>query len=594
MEPLARHNSPSMDANGCRNAHGSSRPNIAGNEEVPVRTRRGGRRAQRRVTQQLTAPTTTTTTTTATTMGTTSKSMGTVVVPVHGEAATPSGDSRPVKRTAVRRRAKPTNITVTRVVTDVSLEALRAKRNGTAADISPGGDAQTIEEVSRILLMYASRHPHGSKVNFNGRLGSFPTDASAYNARLERSDRVDEAEGGTLVTAADALEKSIGTLVREQLPNVSGEFPGTSDVHAYVMSLVHSGKLAPESLEVLHAMLSHTSRGGRLDSFTAPRRGRHGNPKLGLPPTMKDALQTMSHAFATDFDCHSEQQQHELIESTEECFFGYGSYASYKDPSYMQGISCAQANGIPLHHPAGQHSVTTDCECSGERLVPYRFPSEYATQDEQALQLYTHPVAGDGVAGYEGYAHFLGPSGGYEVNSSKREGTNRKNYGADDDDDDDADVTAMLQDIRDLAQQASSPRHLGGVNSASATAAEAWNGCCDEHPDDARLSPSLPAPCVTISQTERDSLRSFQQAFIARMRVTGSPEWRSPGATSPTNLLCALAGDSDTNRFAAGQQLQQAQQQQLPLSLPQHQEQDGAGDGRYATNRTLFSYRTAF
>ncbi|RNF06288.1 uncharacterized protein Tco025E_07603 [Trypanosoma conorhini] len=66
------------------------------------------------------------------------------------------------------------------------------------------------------------------------------------------------------------------------------------------------------------------------------------------------------------------------------------------------------------------------------------------------------------------------------------------------------------------------------------------------------------------------------------MRVTGSPEWKSPAVTSPRNLLSVFVRDGDADRFAAGQQPQQQQQQQ-----------DDACDGGYATNRTLFSYRTA-
>ncbi|RNF06289.1 uncharacterized protein Tco025E_07604 [Trypanosoma conorhini] len=485
MEPLARHNSPAMDANGCRNPHGSSRVNAAGNEEVAVRTRRGGRRAQRRATQQQVAPPATATAA----AGTTSKAMGTVVVPVRGEAATSSGNQRPVKCTAVRRRAKPANTTVTRVATGVSLEALRAKRNGTAADGAPGGDARTIEAVSRILLMYASRQAHGGKANFNRRPGSFPSEADACKVGLERGgDGVEGAEGSTLATAPGAAEKNVGVFLGD-LPPSGADVAGTRDIHAYVMSLVSSGDLPPESLEVLHAMLSHTTRGGRVDAFAAPRRGRHGIPQPGFPPTRKDAQQPTTHAFSTNFDCPAQQQQqHELIEPTEEDLFGYGSYASCKYPAYTHGMDCAQVDVAPLHYPAGQPSLTADGAYLGEKAASYPFLGEYAPREDQAQQLSTHAGALDGVAGYEDYAHLLGTSGRCEVNTSKREATRKSNYGNDDDDDDDADFKAMLQDIRDLAQQASSPPRLGDANSAGATAAAgSWNGCSGDYPDEALL-----------------------------------------------------------------------------------------------------------
>ncbi|EAN84643.1 hypothetical protein C3747_118g79 [Trypanosoma cruzi] len=579
------------------------------NEEAPVRTRRGGRRGHRRsAQQQLTASTTTMETGSTCT---TSKPMETVVVPVSGEAATSSEDPRPVNRTSVRRRAKATSTTVTKVVTGVSLEDLRAKRNGTAADGVPGGDAKTIEEVSRILFMYASRNPHGGKSYFSRRPGPFSSDVNLCKVGVEKEgDGVDAAAEGsgmdtTSSTPEGTEEKKSGLFVGE-LPHPDGDYTGLPDVYAHVMSLILSGDLPPKSLEVLHAMLSHTPRGGVLDPFSASRRSKHGFTQPGFQYRMGDAMQQGSQRFFTCFDYCSQQQQQqqlELMGLMEENFWGYGGFNSYIDQSYMHGMGCSQFNMMPFYpHPMDQQEATPDHAYSNERAMSYSFLGEQASQHEEAYPIYNHGVKIDGAGGYEGYIYPLEEYEKWNVNK-KEDGINSNhnnnniniNTNAyDDDDDDDADVTAMLQDVRDAVQRASSPRQLGDANSLNDAVAGSLNGSCNEHSEETPFSSSLPAPCVTISQTERDSLRSFQQAFLARMRVTGSPEWNSPGATSPRSLLRALVDDNDVNDLTLGQpqpppqQLQEQQQQQ------QQEQEDDADDGRYTTNRTLFSYRTTF
>ncbi|PBJ70884.1 hypothetical protein BCY84_17834 [Trypanosoma cruzi cruzi] len=583
----------------------NSQLNTEVNEEAPVRTRRGGRRGHRRsAQQQLTASTTMETGSTCTA----SKPMETVVVPVSGEAATSSEDPRPVKRTSVRRRAKATSTTVTKVVTGVSLEDLRAKRNGTATDGVSGGDAKTIEEVSRILFMYASRNPHGGKSYFSRRPGPFSSDVNLCKVGVEKEgDGVDAAAEGsgmdtTSSTPEGTEEKKSGLFVGE-LPHPDGDYTGLPDVYAHVMSLILSGDLPPKSLEVLHAMLSHTPRGGVLDPFSASRRSKHGFTQPGFQYRMRDAMQQSSQRFFTSFDCCSlqQQQQLELMGLMEENFCGYGGFNSYIDQSYMHGMGCSQFNMMPFYpHPMDQHEAAPDHAYSNERAMSYSFLGEQASQHEETYPIYNHGVKMDGAGGCEGYICPLEEYEKWNVNkkedgiNSKHNNNNNINTNAYDDDDDDADVTAMLQDVRDAVQRASSPRQLGDANSLNDAVAGSLNGGCNEHSEETPFSSLLPAPCVTISQTERDSLRSFQQAFLARMRVTGSPEWNSPGATSPRSLLRALVDDNDVNDFTLGQpqpppqQLQEQQQQQ------QKEQEDDADDGRYTTNRTLFSYRTTF
>ncbi|KAH9586304.1 hypothetical protein LSM04_005418 [Trypanosoma melophagium] len=573
----------------------SSDPVVLGTiDEPPLRGRRGGRRAQRLgMLQDSTSAATETTTTTTGTAATTiitpkvkPKQAETVVVPVRGETSNSVGEKCPVNRTSVRRRPKP-NSTITKVVTGVSLEDLRAKRNGTAEESVTGGDAKTIEEVSRILFMYASQHHHqqqqiGGKHHFNKR---FPSRFEGNEQTNITGERGGSYGGGAEISPMMTMRKNEFLPGDQQQQHVFGGFDGFRAVQAHVMSLIHSGKLPADSLEVLQAILCHSSRGGKLDFFDPARRNRHdGNPMEVIPGTGGDVLQLQEQqqqqSFLNDFYCYTQQQ---MTNSAQTEYFGYSGYPSYAEQMYYHELGASSSTLMSLPPAISVLAGDGSSEMEGVGSFPYlnTYTAEQQQEPKYQLQYYNSEAAvgGGGISGYrENGAYFTGSA--VRVVSTNHNDNNNNNNN---DDEDDADVSAMLHGIREVVQQGSSSSPSSPLSSWSSK--QQQQSCNLNHlpftvDNTGEVTPTADGDarndvddvCVTISHTERETLRSLQKAFLARMRIAGSPEWQSPGATPPKNLLDAFMEDVE-----------------LDTHMEQEQEEE-----KFATNRTLFSYRTAF
>ncbi|KEG10380.1 hypothetical protein DQ04_03781000 [Trypanosoma grayi] len=578
--------------------------------DAPAKNRRGGRRGQRRAGLQDTAAgLTTTPPTTATaeaatrrkdvvtptpraTTTTTQRHTETVVVPVRGETTTGTGEKRPVNSTSVRRRDK-SNSTVTKVVTGVSLEALRAKRNGTTAETTPDGDAKTVEEVSRILFMYASQQQQQQHQQHHQQQQQQQQHQHQHGGKNSKRPGPIQNTPNWLAVAREGGGDRMGAvkaelLVDERQQHLEGMLKSTRDVQAHVISLIHSGKLPPDSLKVLQAMLCHTSQGGKLDMFELPTKGKHSGTQQGFTSAMRVDCQPQPQPqppCERDLYCYSEQiqrqqqQQQPMMGFTEEEYFGCGGYTQRSEQTYYQGLGGSPPDVIPVPNAPANEITTSGCEGTsggGSRnssRSPFPVLGGYTVQQH----MYTCGVTAGYAGGYEGYTHAA------EAVPGERDAAVYTR-----DDDEDAEVTEMLQGIREALQKASSPRQLRCASASTVAAGAVGGGGGGDYSDIAQdgacLLPSSPAPCVTITQAERETLRSIQQAFLARMRLTGSPEWKSPGATPPKSLMCTFAEDEEfCGSYAAMQQQQQKEQEQL--------QED---DSRFTTNRTLFSYRTAF
>ncbi|CCD13605.1 unnamed protein product [Trypanosoma congolense IL3000] len=150
------------------------------------------------------------------------------------------------------------------------------------------------------------------------------------------------------------------------------------------------------------------------------------------------------------------------------------------------------------------------------------------------------------------------------------------------DNDDDDDVIKMLYDIREAAHIELTPHKVsaetfyrGSVITSSPYSELVSNTVVS---DNSVSNDSLPAPSVTISQSEREALRSLQQVFLAHMRHSGSPDRTPPEVPSSGSVWRSFVGN-----------------ERLSDSQGWIGEQNARDEGDrfwHSTNRTLFSYQT--
>lgn len=539
----------------CGNQKNDGQADTKTKNDPQTKNRRGGRRARRLAMQQENVLSTAST-------AAASKSPATAVVTATSDAKKSSGDKCPVNSTSVRRRAKPANTVVKKVVTGVSLDALRAKRNGTYTENTPGSDAKTIEEVSRILFMYASRQHHGSTYNLPRRCGSCADDGACSSANTEL-----ETHLGTLDVAVTPSKAAATNEVHVDKPSFLGRgFADIRDVYDHLLSMVLSGKLPAESLDVLHAILPYTSRGGKSCAFdnkskcwgyngvwsgAAAKEGGLQQPWL---PPMSGMQGYMSQPF------QSQQQQVNPFAMEES--YGCGDYSLYTEPVCFSGMNFSE-NLPAFNFPStGVDNVVPEYACD------YPFFGGHVFQNQQVQESNCHglPKGSDArVSGEYERCDEIVLQSAVKCDDDENNNDNKKNN--DDNNDEDEDVTAILHDIQNVMQHVLSQQKLCHSSSQ----------CEDLNFDsDGTFSSMLPTPCVTISQAERETLRSVQKEFLARMRVTGSPESRTFGLTSSEDFLHTFVSDNEFGGLVA------------------EQEQEKDDEGRYAINRTLFSYHSAF
>ncbi|CBH18340.1 hypothetical protein, conserved [Trypanosoma brucei gambiense DAL972] len=497
------------------------------------------------------------------------RNAATQLVEHNGGATVSAGDAfasglreKPVNTTHVRRRAKPVG-SITKVVTDVSLEDLRAKRNGTGFDSAADGE-KTIEEVSRLLLMYSSwqqRHQQGGKNNHNRKQ---PSAQNIINGSITFGEETKNVDMTGVPVPKVTVGLAGGEQKRAQPHGPTKSFDTISDLRSHVISLVQSGRLPGDSLEVLKVMLRHPPRGGKLDIC---RPARQEKPFSVNAPSVQRANVAQRK--------NRDQLSQELC-SMGTAFFGYpqpplfggpaGMFSTYGGYQTHMGQEHSNVDGFNLCAIPGTDGVYP----TGSGPDPFIF----GDQQEQAPWMYD--LEGDAFACYDAFVPMYGVVGQDAVWGLKNDV---------DTSDDGDDVTGMLHDIREAAQIGLTPRELrlggfdGDGNLPFPFAGAAYGA---QEPNNSSISnaTSTPVPSVTISHSEREKLRSLQQAFLAHVRQTSSPHCKSPGV-SPPGTWCALVGGNGP----WGARTQDGSQD------VGEEEEDSFW---YPPNRTLFSYHTDF
>ncbi|KAG8342205.1 hypothetical protein ERJ75_001666100 [Trypanosoma vivax] len=498
-----------------------------------TRSRRGGRRGRRRANQQPDA------------------NSGTVAPPVTAEDLPQHDDESMLNSTSVRRRAKPTS-TVTKVVTDVSLEALRAKRNGTTVDGIPDEDDKTIEEVSRILLMYSSWLNSSGGRQCNKRFSSAQMTRACSEGSKNRGAQRNFGSGCSACSSCEGHDEQ-GT---------SGNFRGVDDVRSHILSLIQSGVLTPDVLEVLKAMLRNPPRGPKIEPRDNTNRGRnmfyHGLPDSRTHCNQRQRDEFFFHGMRPCCPCCCGCSPHlHPPDPLMENFFCYPEYPPYPDPFYYD--ACGNVLGGMPYGDGYSGVGCTNCNPFMDEYFPHN--------------MHDYELEKENLPNYEKMAPAVV---GKEAEEEEKPSNN--------DNDDDDGFAEMLRGICSSLQGGASLWGLqdGSVdrsNSPPILTEGVSNTNYVEGGGVTNLFSPL-TPSVTISQSERESLRSLRQTLFAHMGQADSPDWRSPGITPSRSIWSAFVKDEKDeggkNDNSVGH-------------IGQGNDDENAW---YSTNRTLFSYHT--